>query len=95
MLQESLTNISKYARADAVQVRLGTFGKTVRLEIIDQGDGFDSNQSPVGKHGIVGMRFRVASLGGTLPINSAPGHGTAVIAVFPLNGLTERALLTG
>ena len=95
MLQESLTNISKYARADAVQVRLGTFGETVRLEIIDQGNGFDSNQSPVGKHGIVGMRFRVASLGGTLPINSAPGHGTAVIAVFPLNGLTERALLTG
>ncbi len=93
VLQESLTNISKYALADEVRLRLGTSGETVRLEIADDGAGFDVNQSPVGKHGVVGMRFRVASLGGSLAIDSAPGRRTAVVATFPLQSITERAAL--
>ncbi len=93
VLQESLTNISKYALADEVRVRLATCGETVRLEITDDGAGFDLDQSPVGKHGIVGMRFRVASLGGSLAIDSAPGRGTAVVATFPLQSIADRAVL--
>ena len=93
VLQESLTNISKYAGAHEVRVRLVTFGETVQLEVTDDGKGFDLNQSPVGKHGIAGMRFRVASLGGTLALDSAPGRGTTLVAMFPLQSNTDRAAL--
>ncbi len=95
VLQESLTNISKYASANKVRVRLCTLGETAQLEVTDDGAGFDLNQSSTGRHGITGMRFRVVSLGGTLSLDSAPGSGTKLMAAFPLQSVTERAGLDG
>ena len=95
VLQESLTNISKYAQASEVQVRLATAGEHVRLEVVDDGVGFEPNQSPVGKHGVSGMRFRVTSLGGSLRVDSAPGRGTTLLALLPLQSVTDRMALAG
>ena len=91
VLQESLTNISKYASAHEVRVRLCTLGETVQLAVTDDGAGFDPNQSSTGRHGITGMRFRVASLGGTLTLDSARGRGTTLVAAFPLQSITGQA----
>lgn len=93
VLQESLTNVSKYAQATQVRVGLRTVGEYVRLEVVDDGVGFDVAHSLVGKHGITGMRFRVGSLGGTLALESTLGEGTTLVATLPLQSVTDRAAL--
>jgi PAS domain S-box-containing protein len=79
VLQESLTNIAKHASATRVEVTLQRDGDDVVLEVIDNGGGF-SPAAPrkAGSFGLMGMRERVALLGGDVTIDSAPGEGTRV-----------------
>jgi signal transduction histidine kinase len=86
IIQESLTNILRYANATRVKVRLMHDSNEVRLEVNDDGIGFDP-QKMKRTTGITGMRERALALGGEFKINSAPGRGTHVIAVIPF---TER-----
>jgi signal transduction histidine kinase len=86
--QEALTNIARHAGVDTAKVSLTFSPLIVALEIIDQGVGFSQEQesdSPErGAWGIVGMRERIASVGGVLELNSAPGQGTAICVMVPL-----------
>lgn len=80
--QESLTNVRKYARARSVRLAFFEQDRSVRLEIEDDGCGFD--QAAVsGTHGIAGMRYRVQMFRGSFAIDSAPGKGTRVVADIP------------
>lgn len=81
--QESLTNIGKYAGCTEAWVRLQAEGATVRLSVHDNGKGFDPQRVPHGRHGLLGMRVRVESHGGTLRVDSAPGAGTTIVATLP------------
>jgi signal transduction histidine kinase len=81
--QESLTNIGKYAGCSEVRVRLQADGDTVRLGVRDDGQGFDPQRVPHGRHGLLGMRVRVESHGGRLEVSSAPGAGTTILASLP------------
>lgn len=84
LVQESLTNISKYAQCQEVTVALRQPDAAhIVVEIADDGRGFDAASVKVGRHGLLGMRFRVESHAGTLTIRSAPGSGTLVRAVLP------------
>ena len=80
--QEALNNALKHAHADSVTVRLRFAEGSVELEIADNGRGFDLDAA--GGLGIAGMRERARALGGELSLSSAPGEGTAVRAVIPL-----------
>ena len=84
VVQEALTNISRYAKATQVFVTLkvspGTLGDEVLLEIQDNGCGFDTQDKLGTAYGLLGMRFRVEAEGGTLKIQSAPGQGTRIQA---------------
>ncbi len=81
--QESLTNVRKHAQARSVSLALSVQDRSVRLEIGDDGRGFD--QSAVGgTHGIAGMRNRVQMFRGTFAVDSVPGTGTRVVAEIPL-----------
>jgi signal transduction histidine kinase len=86
--QEALTNVARHAQVDAARVSLTFSPPIVTLEIVDQGVGFSqeqaSNSPGGGAWGIVGMCERIASVGGVLEINSAPGQGTAICATVPL-----------
>ena len=93
VVQESLTNISKYAGAKTVQVTLRAIDDALQLTLRDDGKGFDVARSLVGRHGISGMRLRVTSLGGSLSLTSSPGCGTCLLATFPLQGGTARVAL--
>ncbi len=80
--QEALSNVRKHARAQSVTVRLDYDQDAVRLEVSDDGAGFD----PVvvsGGFGLRGMRARVTEAGGTLTVGSEPGAGTRVSAMVP------------
>ena len=83
VVQEAITNISKYAKAHQVWLDLGQVGKTVRVSVRDDGVGFDSTRKVSSTFGLVGMRFRVEAEGGTLQLTTAPGQGTRLQVTLP------------
>jgi PAS domain S-box-containing protein len=92
--QEALNNVQKHAQTTAVYVALTQRGRKVRLEVRDEGRGFDpstvlAEQGPVERVGISSMRERVALLGGELEIRSKPGAGTLLVAEVPLPATFE------
>ena len=92
LVQESLTNIGKYARAEQVHVSVQNYGSHVTVEVEDDGQGFDTGRTmPAASHGLAGMRHRVEAAGGRLVIHSTPGQGTRVSATLPLRTPAARA----
>jgi PAS domain S-box-containing protein len=87
--QEALTNTLKYAQAQNFKTRLSCNGRGIRLELHDDGHGFDPKDRHDGL-GLTGMRERVQQMNGELEIASSRGKGTKVIVVLPCNG--EAAL---
>jgi PAS domain S-box-containing protein len=88
ILQETLTNVGKHAQARHVSVRLHQDARTISCSIGDDGIGFDhsaacQNSDKAGL-GLIGIRERIAALGGTLSIVSAPGLGTTLAMTIPL-----------
>lgn len=83
LVQESLTNISKYAQASQVSVSLLNYGSHVTIEVHDDGQGFNAQQVIGSSHGLTGMRHRVEAAGGRLTITSSPQHGTRISAMLP------------
>jgi signal transduction histidine kinase len=88
IVQEALTNVARHAGANEVFVRAWTEAEVLNLQVEDNGAGFDPAPSlvisPTG--GLPGMRERAFLLGGSLTVESAPGHGTRLRAEFPLRG---------
>ena len=83
MVQESLTNISKYAQAQKVLITVQNYPTHVAVQIRDDGVGFNVQSIARSSHGLVGMRQRVEAAGGRLTVTSSPGNGTSVSAVLP------------
>ncbi len=83
IVQESLTNIGKYAQARMVDISLRRYENHVELEIKDDGQGFDTAAVRPSTHGLAGMRHRVEAAGGRLTVQSAPGQGARIFAVLP------------
>jgi signal transduction histidine kinase len=82
--QESLANVRKHADASTVGVVLARLSYGVELEITDDGRGFVVGEA--GGFGLVGMRKRLAELGGEFTVTSSIGDGTRVLATIPTNG---------
>ena len=87
--QEALTNVARHSGADTVLIGCTASADQVVIEIEDDGSGFDPaamahpRESGEGL-GLLGMRERLALLGGSLTIESEPGRGTRVVAMLPL-----------
>jgi signal transduction histidine kinase len=84
LVQEGLTNIAKYAQAGAVWISLRAEDGQACVEVRDDGRGFDARLQPSSSHGLLGMRYRVASEGGSFRVETAPGQGTRLLARLPL-----------
>jgi signal transduction histidine kinase len=80
--QEALANVRKHASAHRATVRLSYGQASVRLEVADDGAGFDP-AAVNGGYGLRGMRSRVGEAGGRLDVRSAPGRGTSVSIEVP------------
>ena len=83
LVQEALTNITKYASASHVWVSLSTRGGQVEISVRDDGLGFDTSVPSKSAYGLMGMRFRVKAEGGSLTLESALGQGTLIRATLP------------
>jgi signal transduction histidine kinase len=83
LVQESLTNVVKHAGATYARIRLVETDGEVRLEVTDDGRGFDPGSAKPGGFGLIGMRERASAVGGSLEIRSAPETGTRLAARMP------------
>jgi signal transduction histidine kinase len=88
--QEAITNIARHARAETVLLACTVSGDRLALEVEDDGAGFEPSRvarpSESGQGlGLLGMRERLALVGGSLAIESEPGRGTRVVASMPLH----------
>ncbi|MFM7068595.1 MAG: GAF domain-containing sensor histidine kinase [Actinomycetes bacterium] len=82
ILQESLNNIERHADARHVDVRWAVNGGNFRLEVRDDGSGFDTSRgSRESAYGLVGMKERADAIGARLTITSSPGQGTTITVV--------------
>ncbi|MDZ4326625.1 MAG: sensor histidine kinase [Pseudomonas sp.] len=84
MVQESLTNIGKYAEASEATIVLKNYANHVIVEVADNGKGFDAQRMRPSTHGLAGMRHRVEAARGKLTVTSAPGKGTRLTAMLPV-----------
>ena len=92
--QEALTNVARHANAETVLIGCTVVDARIALEIEDDGVGFApaavARPRETGEGlGVLGMRERLALLGGRLEIESEPGRGTRVVAVLPLGAGIE------
>lgn len=84
IVQESLTNIGKYAKASHVIVSVHNYPTYVAVQIQDDGQGFELASMRPNSHGLTGMKHRVEAVGGRLTVASQPSKGTTISAVIPL-----------
>ncbi len=91
--QGALANVRQHAGAHRVVVSLTEDGDSVRLDVVDDGAGFDPQATAVrpvtpgaGGYGLPSTRARLRELGGGLDVESAPGEGTALSAHVPVRG---------
>lgn len=85
--QEALSNITRHAAAKTVTVELGCQGRQITLAVKDDGRGFDPAHPVCAEGhglGLLGMRERLAMIGGDLEIQSTVGQGSTLIARVPL-----------
>lgn len=91
IIQEALTNVARHAGASRVTIVVNEETEGIRLEVLDDGKGFDATRKPGKKsYGLLGIRERVNMLCGEAGIVSAIGHGTAVRAWIPFEGTREE-----
>jgi signal transduction histidine kinase len=94
-VQEGLTNTARHANAAKITVTLADDSGIIRAIVEDNGVGFDPEgafliQSSPSGTGLLGIRERVAALGGRVDIETAVGQGTKLIAVIPLREQDEK-----
>jgi len=94
VLQESLTNAAKYARATKVRVVLKCEPNRCALEVADDGVGFVLNQVRVEAQGLFGMRHRIEARRGYFAVCTAPGEGTRISVVLPNRPPAARLQVT-
>jgi PAS domain S-box-containing protein len=89
IVQEALANAGKHANAAGVTVTIESDTGQIRLEIVDDGQGFDSGRTRdylrEGRVGLASMRERVELVNGTFTVHSTPGRGTTIFAMLPLD----------
>ena len=88
LVQESLTNITKYAEASNALITLRNMRSHTIVEVRDDGKGFDLSTVASTSYGLTGMRHRVEATGGRLTVESTLGSGVQITAVLPKPLLT-------
>ncbi len=90
VLQEGLNNIAKHARTPKARVSISVKADILHIELSDEGIGFDPGAVSGQCAGLMGMRERVAMLGGSMRLDSAPGNGTWIGVDLPFSERRER-----
>jgi ligand-binding sensor domain-containing protein/two-component sensor histidine kinase len=94
LLKEAVTNVARHARARSVSLRVEGTNPELRIQLCDDGRGFDPNaisgEHQLERHGLASMRTRAHRLGARLTIESSPGNGTTLSVHLPLRRSWRR-----
>lgn len=82
IVQESMTNVAKHAKASEVRVNIKRTADVIQIEIVDNGIGFDTPPPQTG-YGLLGMAERIESVFGHLKVDSTPLQGTSICVNIP------------
>ncbi len=85
VVQEALTNVVKHAGAEHVSIVISSRDRSVAAIVDDDGRGFDAGDVRADALGLLGMRERLALVGGTLAVESSPESGTTIAAQVPVS----------
>ena len=83
LVQEAMTNLSKYAQARNVWISLAACDGRVQASVRDDGVGFDTSAPHASTYGLLGMRYRAEAEHGSLSVASTPGLGTTIALTLP------------
>ncbi len=89
VVKEALCNAARHARATTIRLRFLSDADAVAVEVEDDGAGFDPAEVDTFSNGLQTMRQRAEAAGGRLAVESAPGTGTRVRIILPLEAATE------
>ncbi|QQK78810.1 PAS domain S-box protein [Salicibibacter cibi] len=92
MIQESITNIRKYAKVDEASVKVTEDDECIQIKVEDHGIGFEKCHARTGV-GLVSMEERAKSVNGALRLTTAPGMGTTVELQVPLTQMSTAEML--
>jgi signal transduction histidine kinase/CHASE1-domain containing sensor protein len=84
ILQESLSNVVRHARATAVEVKLRLHANELSMDVSDNGVGLPDRARSTASFGLIGIEERISMLGGSFAITSEAGIGTTVHVSVPL-----------
>ena len=90
--QEALANVARHSGANTAEVDLIYTSSTLTLRVADDGRGFDPAQDPGEGFGLQSIRERLMRLGGRVEVESAPGKGTRITCVCPLDASGRERL---
>ncbi|MBB5190153.1 signal transduction histidine kinase [Silvimonas terrae] len=90
IVQESLSNAAKYAKAGKVSIGLMVDDEHMKLEIEDDGAGCDLDNLPGDTHGLQGIRHRATAIGGKVEFRSEPGKGLFTRVLLPRTFSKEK-----
>ena len=85
VFKEAITNMVKHADCSACQIQLYQKKKNLKLQVKDNGKGFNVDEAALHRNGLTTMRVRTKQLRGTLAINSSPGQGTEIVLTCRLS----------
>ena len=88
--QEALANVARHSGAESVEIDLAYDVDRLTLRVADDGGGFDPAKDRRDGFGLRSMSERLAKLGGYVEVESAPGKGTRVVGVCPLEGVSKE-----
>ncbi len=84
IVQESISNTLRHAKAEKMEIRLQKRGDTVRLTLRDDGVGFELDESKLTSYGLSNMQERIVETGGSIQFITAPGKGMRIEVTVPL-----------
>ncbi|MDR3428291.1 CHASE3 domain-containing protein [Silvimonas sp.] len=83
IVQETLNNAAKYAKAKTISISLMVDDEHIKLELEDDGIGFNLDDLPAETHGLQGIRHRATAIGGKVDFTSQPGEGLFTRVLLP------------
>jgi signal transduction histidine kinase len=90
--QEAVNNAVRHGAADRVKIVLAAGDEQIRLQIRDDGSGFEDDDVTDAGMGVHIMNYRARIIGGTLDLNSALGEGTVITCTLPRTAYEGEAL---
>jgi signal transduction histidine kinase len=89
--KEAMNNIAKYSNATTATIQFSVTGSNLKIEIADNGKGFDTANSQKG-NGLNNMKQRTESIGGIFSLRSSFENGTVINCTIPLTNISDRAV---